>query len=289
MKKLNLSLVLLILFVSSICFPQDQYKNLDLSNQILKNGKSLNIEANFDRIEKDFDKKSDDKEKNPYLAALFSAVVPGAGEFYAKSYIKSAIFFAVEVGLWTFYGINQGKGNSKTDEYEDYANKNWNIKKYGQWLKEQQFNGASNIDTSLGFEPLRQQINNCEQINFSHTLPPFGDQQYYEVIGKYQNFIYGWLTAGPNITKNNYETYVLPQVQDYMSDRQKANDYFNIAGYSVDLVVLNHILSAADAAWSVSIFNRQLKVNTSLNLQRVYSYNLHRYKLTPFANLRIVF
>src|SRR5512143_3918645 len=38
--------------------------------------------------------------KSPWLAAGMSLVVPGAGEFYAERYLKSAVFLAVEVGVW---------------------------------------------------------------------------------------------------------------------------------------------------------------------------------------------
>ena len=46
---------------------------------------------------------------------------------------------------------------------------------------------------------------------------------------------------------------------DYSYDRQEANSYYDKATTSLTLVVLNHILSAADAAWSVSMFNKDLK------------------------------
>ena len=74
-----------------------------------------------------------------------------------------------------------------------------------------------------------------------------------------------------------------------MANRQKANDYFNIASYSLDVVVLNHLVSAADAAWTVTIFNKSLTVNTNMNFKNVYSFAEDRYILTPFANLKITF
>ncbi len=84
-------------------------------------------------------------------------------------------------------------------------------------------------------------------------------------------------------------TYVLPQVQNYMVNRQKANDYFSNASYSLDVIVLNHLLSAADAAWSVTMFNKNINVNTSLNIKNLYNYTHNEYKLTPFANIKVTF
>ena len=164
------------------------------------------------------------------------------------------------------------------------------MRKYGQWLKDQSFPKSTGINPNEpNLETLRAEINACEEVNFSHTLPLPVQQQYYEVIGKYQNFIYGWSTAGPDININNYEHYVLPQVQDYMVNRQKANDYFNIASYSLDVVILNHVVSAADAAWTVTIFNKNLNVNTNMNFRNVYSFAENKYILTPFANLKVTF
>ncbi len=293
MKKSILSIALsFIIFSSSIyCFAQsNNFTKSELSDKILNQNATIELNNNIGNYLKKDISADDSNEKSPYLAALMSAVIPGTGEFYSKSYIKSAIFFGAEVGLWVVYSTFQRKGNDKTNEYQNYANSNWNINKYALWLKTQGFQGSSGINPNEpNFEILRAQVNVCEALNFSHTLPPFGEQQYYEVIGKYQSFIGGWSTAGSDINKNNFETYVLPQVQSYMFDRQKANNYFSTASYSLDVIVLNHLLSAADAAWSVTMFNKNINVNTSINIKNLYNYTHNEYKLTPFANLKVTF
>ena len=45
----------------------------------------------------------------PKKVLFFSALIPGAGELYCKSYLKSAAFFAVEVGVWTMYAVFRKK------------------------------------------------------------------------------------------------------------------------------------------------------------------------------------
>ena len=74
-----------------------------------------------------------------------------------------------------------------------------------------------------------------------------------------------------------------------MNDRQQANNFFNNASLSVDIIVLNHILSAADAAWSVTLYNKRIQVNTNINFRNIYSAKNFKYNLTPFANLKINF
>lgn len=56
---------------------------------------------------------------HPGKAVLLSALIPGAGELYAGSYWKSALFFAVEVGCWAA-AINYGiRGEDKDTEFKN--------------------------------------------------------------------------------------------------------------------------------------------------------------------------
>ena len=263
------------------------FHKLDLTNKILNSGKSPAINTDKFKSIKTGDDKS--KEKSPYLAGLLSAVVTGAGEFYAKSYIKGAIFIAVEAGLWVAYASFQNKGDSKTNDYQNYADKSWDVRKYAQWLVQENFPGSNVIvPNTPDKEVLRMQINQCEEINFSHTLPVYGEQQYYEVIGKYQNFVSGWSDAS-GVTKANYGSYKLPQVDYYMTQRQDANNFYYWGSRSLEVVILNHVLSAADAVWTVSVFNKNLNVKTGMSFQNVYAKVNNKYNLTPFANLSVTF
>ena len=294
MKKNIIPVILIaVIFSLNTCFSQikdSNFNKIQLTDKIINQDTKLTLNDNINKIERIQTDSSNPKEKSVLLGAGMSLLIPGAGELYAKSYLKSAIFLIIEAGLWTTYAIYNGKGNSKTTDYENYANSHWDMRKYGQWLKDQGFPQSTGINPNeQNLEVLRSEINQCEDVNFSHSLPEPGEQQYYEVIGKYQNFIYGWSTAGTDITKNNYETYRLPEVIGYMGDRQLANDFFDDSHYALDIVVINHLISAADAAWSVSVFNKNLNVNTNLNFRNVYSYAQNRYILTPFANIKVTF
>jgi hypothetical protein len=214
------------------------------------------------------------KEKSVWLGVGLSALVPGAGEFYAKSYVKAAIFFGVEVLCWSAYAYYNHRGNIKTDEFQSFADKNWNIRQYAQWLIDQQFTGYGGINANEpNLETLRSEINNCEeQSGFSHTLPERGTQQYYELIGKYQEYVSGWPDArdanGWLVTKQNYETYRTPIFISYAYSRQQANTYFNDGQIGAMIALLNHVLSAGDAAWSVVMFNKNLRVQTGMEIRR---------------------
>lgn len=297
-----ISLVLFTTFTFTSSFAQEvsdkpltNYEKSELTEKVINSDSQLEYNEQFNKVTR---VETGSSEKSPYLGALMSAIVPGSGEFYAKSYIKSAIFFAAEVTLWSLYAMNRSNGDTKTNEYEAIANDNWNLKKYAQWLKDNNFEGASNInipsnDPVAGtseWDALRYQVNDCERINFSHTLPKFGDQQYYEVIGKYQSFVAGWSYSDVNVVnKNNYLSYRPGQIDSYMGVRQDANNYYDNASLMSNIVIANHLLSAADAAWSVTMFNKEIQMHTSVELRSVYSSKEGRRITVPFGNLTVDF
>jgi hypothetical protein len=68
--------------------------------------------------------------------------------------------------------------------------------------------------------------------------------------------------------------------------RGKANDFYNIASTTASLLVVNHILSALDAAWSASQFNNRLKLEAHLiPTPRAYGF----VEFVPTARLQIRF
>ncbi len=267
---------------------KDNFKLMDLKS----NASEVKVESNSATLS---NLNPAPKKKSPYLGALFSGLLPGSGQFYAESYIKAAVFLAIEAGLWTAYAVYDNKGDNQTEQYEDFADENWSINKYAQWLIDQQFTGYTAITNpnNPDQEALRLEVNEVERQNFSHQLPPQGEQQYYELIGKYQNFVVGWKDADPTISKNSsspnyYGTYKTQMYIDYAGDRQQANDYYNLASTSTTLVIVNHLLSAADAAWSVSMFNKDIRMKSSIRLQPKTGYNYEKL-IVPMANLNVTF
>ncbi|MFI5145411.1 MAG: hypothetical protein ACHQJ4_07420 [Ignavibacteria bacterium] len=239
--------------------------------------------------------KSNPRSKSVLLGIALSAVLPGAGEFYAKDYIKSAIFLGIEIAAWTTYAIYQHKGNTQTATFQNYANQYWNVRTYAQWLINMGFPGNSVINPNEpNLETLRSEINSCESQNFSHTLPDYGTQQFYELIGKYQNFQAGWtnLSNIPNNDPNSpyyYEKYHDPIFVNYAYNRQQANNYFNDATTVSWIVLLNHILSAGDAAWSVVTFNKKLDIQTGFRIGTYLSPVTYKVETQPVFNMQVNF
>jgi hypothetical protein len=224
---------------------------------------------------------SDEQRKSPWIAGLLSLAVPGAGELYSKSYVKSAVFFVVEITSWVVAYTYNKKGDRQTDLFQGYANDHWSAAKYAEWL----MNNYAYItegqtlpadararifppDGVYNPEHLKwNELNNLEgkiEGRFSHRLPPFGDQQYYELIGKYVQFSKGWDTEDPN--EQDWQT-PNQQFYDYAASRKQANDLYDVASIFIDVVVANHILSALDAAWSAARYNSALHAEVRMKMQ----------------------
>lgn len=63
--------------------------------------------------------------KSPMIAAGLSLLLPGAGEFYGKDYIRSGIFFGIETAAVAMWYVNESDGDDKTSEFKDYAHANF--------------------------------------------------------------------------------------------------------------------------------------------------------------------
>lgn len=239
----------------------------------------LNIDSkiSFDRshmITKEETKNVNESKKSPLLAGLLSFVVPGAGEFYSESYIKSAVFVAVEAAAITIGLIYDKKGNEQTSFFQNYANEHWSVARYAKWTVK----NASSINNGITDVSQYKVFNtngtvNWNELNrlenaigkyYSHRLPVYGEQQYFELIGKYPQFNVGWDDFGDENTPFVYGDPLTEKFHYYSEERGKANDFYNIASKAVIVVVVNHIISALDAAWSAHGYNSKLGMHASI-------------------------
>jgi len=214
--------------------------------------------------------------KSSWAASGLSLVVPGAGELYAESYWKSGLFFAAEVAAWIVAYAYDKKGDRQTDIFQDYADAHWSIVTYANWIRQYYSAEASVITANPGDPQYWDQVNMAEDAiaqrpsptGFTHHLPHRPEQQYYELIGKYPQFLGGWDDAGNRGPTDVLNANVSPRFLDYSLMRGKANDYYNIASVAVSVVVVNHVLSAIDAYFTASAFNRSLHAEARMNMRQ---------------------
>lgn len=175
-------------------------------------------------------------------AVALSTIIPGTGQAYNKSWIKAAAFLAIEVGGWVANRHYESKGDKLTDEFEIFANVHWSADRYYDWLSERSGYPRNEID----------RLKEYERATFSHFLPDTKSQTYYENIGKYDQFNIGWddATQGGARDSANREAY------DFM--RADANDRYSTATLFASALLLNHVVSAIDAAWTTNRYNKKI-------------------------------
>jgi len=224
------------------------------------------------------------KRKSPVVAGLMSLAIPGAGEVYSGEYTKGAIFFVAEVVGLTVGILQNKKGDDRTTEFQAYADEHWSAVKYAQYLNTYagvQYRADkknATIDLTAPRDVLWSQINAYEEgpwaEGFSHKLPKYPEQQYYELIGKYNQFKYGWDTypvdpaTGLPRKDTGYNNDIPQQLLDYAKVRGTANDFYSASRLAFSLVVVNHLLSAVDGYLSARHYNTGISSHMSMDLQR---------------------
>lgn len=180
--------------------------------------------------------------KSPFKAFMLSLAVPGLGELYLGHKIRAASFFAADVALWSGYFVYHGKGSDKEKEYKQYAQNHYSSNTFLNW-----------------WDTLPDSIKD----GYSHRLPvddngnPIFNHEYYENIGKYDQFQVGWDDIGLNFPPPPLgETYISSNRTFYLNLRKKSNDYFTTASTIAMVSIANHIISAFDAAISAKKYNR---------------------------------
>lgn len=242
--------------------------------------------------------------KNVGRAVMFSLVVPGTGQLYAGSWLRAVPWLAIEVAGWALFSQYHAQGTDKTDEFEAFAGPfqnrdstagHFNLDAY--MLREYQV--ASNpqwSSTPYDGESLTTWNNEDWLTRQSHLPAPYthdiltdDQQQYYEMIGKYyEQFGYGWNdTYDHSVPLNDSAPETIwgvsgddvatswfdgnsPMFFAYRDMRGEANDLLEKGNTMMEIVLVNHVLSALDAAFAVRSFNRKLESATMGSLDMRY-------------------
>ena len=177
--------------------------------------------------------------KRPGLSFMSSAVLPGAGQYYNGSLRKAIGFFVAEIGLLWGYSTLQGNANDKVDEYKVFADKYWN---YDAWIA-----SGDTAGDGGGHNIVRN----------PNTGLPVKSNEYYENIGKYDQFNRGWVG-----------TFSLQEVteerREYLKMQHDANNLFSWATTVASTVMLNHLISAAEAVYTAKKLNDEASMTISL-------------------------
>ena len=219
-----------------------------------------------------------DERKVPLKAAAFSALIPGLGELYSESYWTAATFFTAEVILLSTSIYYEDLANQREDEFEVIANdpvNGWFVDKYAQYLVD--YNQGTQLSNQLkdamgsayatignpgnrnwwnALNALERESTYSNGQKFSHVLPTYDSQQYYELIGKYNQFSPGWWDHKRDDGLTPSASFLA-----YRDLRTKANAIHDLASNLLIGVFVNHAASAINAALQANWYNKKAHVS----------------------------
>lgn len=257
--------------------------------------------------------------QKPLAAFAASAIIPGTGQAINGKWGRAGVYFAAEVLGIIYHFDRQATARRQEEAYEAYTHENWSVVAYSQWLV--QYSDANNLSQN-GLDRLRSEVfdangnpispswgstrNDWSEVSlsvlrqvedetpfifenrtasiFSHNLPNYGSQQYYELISKYYQFQSGWkdfYTA--NVFDEDHSfTYMWNGYDEpygmVVEGRDRAEEFnqnYRIAGNMLKLLVLNHVVSAFDAFFTVQLKNSRIETQTNLMSFQQFSVTWH--------------
>lgn len=235
--------------------------------------------------------------KSPRKALFLSLVVPGSGQLYVGgstfNYVRGAAYLALEAGLWgSWYYYSVHKYDRQVSRYKKFAKNNFSASKYEEKIHDLR-NSLDDSDEESKFverylssrESYCKSIygnaatNNCyaegkeltgDQNHIAHIrgddFSLYNSGSYYSNIAS-SAYVLGWNdvtdetpVSALNLSKNS-ETVPLGISQNmkiYRGMRSKANDYADMQAWFFGGIILNHLVSALDAAWAAHSHNKVL-------------------------------
>ncbi len=155
--------------------------------------------------------------KSPGRAFLLNMIVPGAGHLYAGNK-RGWVHLGLEGATWVTYLYYHDRGKTKKNEFEAYADEKWD---YARWLAADPANAGSDADKLISDFAMNNR------------------QQYYEDIGKLQNYWSGWVDYDAVKTD-------APSRRFYYGIRNDSNNFLKNARYAIVGGFVNRIVSAVD-------------------------------------------
>jgi hypothetical protein len=237
---------------------------------------------------------SQNKYKSPVKAILLSLAVPGLGQYYYGSKVKSAIFLGTEITAWVLHVKWHSDAQSMTDDFEAYNREHWLESRYSRYL-ELAFDGYTDDDDIPD-----------SVAGISHHLPDTQTQQYFEMTGKYNQFAWGWDDAVLNgdslsdFDESNPPPKILSEETtpysarrfEYETMRLDANNKFNDANKMITVAIINHLISGFEAYFMTRHRNKRAEDNTNV-FSRIHfeagMKTLYTYKDTPFFKMNYQF
>ena len=187
-----------------------------------------------------------------YLPVLYSLLVPGLGEISMGYYKRGIALVAVEIAAWSGYYVKHQDGMDKRDDYEAFADANWNMQK---WIDDHPCSTLPPSGRTL------EDLETCGQASSgSGAWPGYipyvskeeDKQHYYENLGKYDWYISGWSDWDPLADPYKEDTDLRTE---YRAMRAESNEALDDANAFVWVSVAARAFSLVETA--IIVHNRR--------------------------------
>lgn len=238
---------------------------------------------------------SEVKPKSTRKAFFLSFLLPGLGETYVGSK-RGILFMGIEAFSWWVYMSNTNEGNDLEADFQRFADTHWHYTdekdsggadlehNYWKWLQKrfQEANLPYEIDPydhKLIDEQLEKTVLNSNSSIYGHSIhnmPSSKTQQYYEMIGKYPQFVYGWediadTEINPTIRRDDgtlkfdvaIENIKSPMRSKYEDMRDDSNKKLKAGQRGIHYMLINRVISGIHAARLAYHHNKKLESELS--------------------------
>lgn len=251
--------------------------------------------------------------RNPGFGLLSSGVLPGSGQFINKNWIRGGIYAALELASIYVVLEYNNRGERGEERYENFADQNWSVTQYAKWIVD--YHEANGLDNE-NLEPLRNMVedlepafnteedwnaididvlrdaekrtqfvtpDNLSNSNFSHSLPAYGSQQYYELISKYYQYQAGWRDYYGYHETNNSNPFLISREGNNASTMffegasmaRNFNSNFRTSKNFTILLIANHIVSAFDSYFTFKLKQNRLEATTTMSPSQYLQLRFH--------------
>ena len=181
--------------------------------------------------------------KRTIISVICSAVLPGLGQLYLYRetrdpwlLARAPVYLAAEGYLWYGYDHNHDKGKDIKQEYMDYADEHWSLDRF-----------LEQHPCCMDLYPLCETWEDYNELcqgefhYFLYTPREMDVEEYYENIGNYDAFVYGWDDWA------DQPDYWTPHRTYYWGLRDESDKYLLRADQHLMLLIVNRVVSMIDA------------------------------------------
>ncbi len=246
--------------------PKPQQVVVKAKDVKIENLKSINFAQNLNQY------------RSPKLAMLFSFLLPGSGQLYARHKLKAAIFGAAElaiIGTGTALAV---KGRKEMKKAQQFADANYSVDNFKTYYYNIFKPGVSDTTHNNIFAGLT--------VDQFLQMAQEKDNEYYRNIqGNDNPFVRGWKDVAPNFLpgftpiESGYKpyhpdtAYLIYSVgtdstkakfgfselqEEFESKFSRANNFYDISTKVFFLLLLDRIVSAVDAGITAKAYNDEM-------------------------------